>query len=187
MRAEQTWDPGDFAVVHSRALVGAVIDVMQRWSRVTDPELTGWVHAITGLPDGMIGEAEPGGYRVVPMHYSPADVFWSTGRLAGPPTLRQRNVIVAEAKRMEAAHVGYSFLDYAAIAAHQWHVWAPGLRSYIAATGHEMCSAAVDWQHQVAAYPLFTDRRWDGYVRPYDLALLIDAPDPDSFAAQLPD
>lgn len=170
------WLPGDFAVVHSRALIGDAIAVMQRWSRITDPARAGWEHAITGLPGGMIGEAEPGGYRVVPFHYDPALVCWSTGRLSTPPTDRQRRVICAEAQRMGDAKVDYSELDYLAIAAHQWRLWAPGLRSFIAATGHQICSQAVDSQYRQARYWLFNDGRWPGYVRPYDLAMLIGAP-----------
>ncbi len=171
------WVPGAFAVVGSDSLVGQSIAWMQHLSGAIDPDSTGWVHVITGLRDGMIGEAEPGGYRVVPFHYDPSMVWWSMGRLPhDDPTQTQAGTVVAQAHRMAQLKVGYSELDYLAIAAHQWHLPAPGLRGYIKASGHLICSQALDMQYQLARYALFDDNRWNGYVRPCDLAGLIGAP-----------
>lgn len=166
------WEPGDFAVVHSRGFVGNEIARMQRWSRVTDPHRTGWVHAITGLPDGMIIEAEPGGAVIRPYHYDDYDVCWSTGRVE-PPRTASRDRMIEAAHRYEGT--GYSYLTYGAIAAHQWHVPVPGLRRFIAWTGEQICSELSDQIAHDGDWFLFAGR-WAGYVRPYDLAMLIGAP-----------
>ncbi len=174
-RPVMTWEPGDFAVVQSRALVGEAIEWMQHLSRVTDPHRTGWVHAFIGMPDGDVVEAEPGGTVRRPFHYDPALVCWSTGRLDPPPTQAQRMRIIESAQQCADRRIGYSGLDYLAIAARQWHLWAPGLRDYIKDSGHMQCSQETDWCYARASYHLFRGR-WAGYVRPYDLAVRIGAP-----------
>lgn len=168
------WQPGDFAVVHSNGFVGHEIARMQRLSGAVDPKRTGWVHAITGLPDGMIIEAEPGGAVIRPYHYDDYDVCWSTGRVE-PPATASRDLMIEAAHRYE--HVPYSFLDYDAIAAHQWHLWAPGLRAYVKSTGHMICSQMADQIAHDGGWELFADGRWQGYVRPVDLAMILDAPE----------
>jgi hypothetical protein len=172
-----TWQPGDWAVVRSHSLIGSGVEWMQKLSGVTDPRRTGWVHAIVGLPGNRIGEAEPGGFKCRPMHYDPQDVFWISGRWPrGEPTEIQRQLIVKAAEDLGYRDVGYSELDYVAIAAHQWHLWAPGLKHFIEASGHMICSQSVDWCCLQAGYHLFRDERWPGFVRPYDLAKLGGAP-----------
>jgi hypothetical protein len=71
--------------------------------------------------------------------------------------------------------VGYSFLDYAAIAAHRFRLPIPWLRKYVASSKHLICSALVDKCLQDAGVQLWDDGRWNGYVTPADLAALIDA------------
>jgi cell wall-associated NlpC family hydrolase len=168
------WLPGDFAVVHSRAFVGQAIARMQAWSGATDPADTGWVHAIMGVEGGMIVEAEPGGAVKRPMHYDDADVYWSSGRLGDLDGLRSAITINA----LAAIGTPYSFADYAALAAHQWHWPLPGLHRFVASSGHMICSQLVDWCYAQAGYHLFADGRWPGYVRPVDLAEKIRAPAP---------
>lgn len=169
------WLPGDLAVVHIGKVAGRVIEGLQALSGGR----CDYEHAIIGVGNGLIVEAQPGGAILTAMHYPDDAVCWSTGRLQ--PRLAQ----LVEAKRSElvyAAHslIGtpYSYLDYGAIAAHTWHLPVPGLREYVADTGHMICSQLVDECYRRAGIELFTDDRWTGYVRPYDLAVLMHAHSP---------
>src|SRR5260221_6502179 len=138
-------------------------------------------HAIIGIEDGMIVEAQPGGGGMVAMHYRPARVKWSTGMpfrhssggtsAVGPLT---GSLITAAARK----YVGtpYSFADYAALAARAWHLPLPGLRDFVEDNHHQICSQLVDQCYQDAGIQLFDDGRWPGFVRPADLADLLAAP-----------
>jgi hypothetical protein len=176
------WLPGDFAVVHSSAVTGRLVHVLQVLS---GNGRTDYEHVIVGLDGGRIVEAMPGGAMSRPFYYSPADVYWSTNRLPieAEPTSAQRQRITAAAEGYAARRVGYSLLDYAAVAAHDWHVPAPGLDAYIAATGHMMCSQLTDQCYQDGGVRLFRDGRLPGWVRPCDLADLIGAPPPSRLRA----
>jgi len=97
-------------------------------------------------------------------------ITWSTGRIG---MTGQQRVDVAMIGR-EFEHVPYSFLDYAAIAAHRLHV--PGailLRRYVRSTKHLICSQLVDAAYARAGVHLFDDGRWPGYVTPSELAGLL--------------
>ncbi len=172
------WWPGQIGLVKSHSAIGRGIRLMQWLSGGwTDPGLAGWVHVVTGLEYGQIGEAQPRGYQVVPMHYAPADVWWvPDSRLPhGKPAPGQCVIITSTAHRMARQDIDYSGLDYLAIGLHQAHIPAPHLREYIRATGHEICSQAADYQYDQAEYHLFADV-WEGYVRPIDMARLFGAP-----------
>src|SRR5258707_12511178 len=71
------WWPGQIGLVKSHSAIGRGILLMQWMSGGwTDPGLAGWVPVVTGREYGQIGEAQPRGYQVVPMHYPPADGWW---------------------------------------------------------------------------------------------------------------
>lgn len=167
----QTWRPGDYAVVHDPTPGGALVRALQ--------DLTGvrsrWEHVIVGLGDGMIVEAMPCGAVKVPMHYT--DVYWSGGRLPAnlTPDDGQRTRICSAAESLVGTPYGY--LDYAAIAAHYWHLPVPGLRRYIASTRTLICSQMAAAAYLAAGITLFP-AEWDGYVRPVDMARLVGAPEP---------
>jgi hypothetical protein len=167
------WEPGDIAVVHSTSLVGAAIRVLQDWSGGSGQ----FEHVIVGVDGGQIVEAVPGGARHVPFHYDPQYVYWSHD--AVPLTAAQRRKVVSSALWYAgeggAEPVPYSFGDYLAIAAHCWHIPAPGLADFIADTGHMICSQLADQCLADAGVHLFTDGRWPGYVRPYDIECRIGA------------
>jgi hypothetical protein len=159
--------PGDFAVVSIGGQSGVLISAMEEiaWDHSTHFD-----HAFVYVGDGQIVQAEPGGAVKVPLgtyEYS----IWSTGILF--PTQAQRNAIVTAAEKYAAEKVGYSWLDYAAIAAHRFHVPAPGLRAYIASTKHQICSQLTDQCWLDGGYHLFSDGRWPGFVAPIDLGLLL--------------
>jgi hypothetical protein len=71
--------------------------------------------------------------------------------------------------------VGYSYLDYVALAFHSLHIPFPGLKNYIASTRHMTCSQLVDQAEKDAGVQLFKDGRWPGYVMPSDLGRLLGA------------
>jgi hypothetical protein len=170
------WQPGDFAVVRLPGAVGRAIRLMEQLSGGHSD----YEHAIIGVEDGMIVEAEPGGAVCVPMHYPPEMVLWSTGtpfrHSSGPtaPVGPLTGSLIAAAARKYIG-VPYSFADYAAIAAHCWHLPLPGLRDFVADDGHMICSQLCDQAFQDAGIQLFDDGRWPGFVTPASLAGLLGA------------
>jgi len=117
-------------------------------------------HAFVALPGNMIIEAEPGGARIVPLHYT--NVHWCEG-IYGLLSATARDVEMAAAG---LRGVPYSWLDYGALAAHRLHVPVPGLRGFIAASGHEICSQLADELYLRLGAHIFEDGRWPGYVTP---------------------
>jgi uncharacterized protein YycO len=117
-------------------------------------------------------EAQPGGARITPLQrYSNRDtVYVSPVGL----TDAQRTAITRAARTYGGTP--YSFLDYAALATHRLHIPAPGLRDYIAAKGHLICSQLCDRAYADAGIRLFRDGRWDGYITPMDLWHLLRQP-----------
>jgi hypothetical protein len=160
-------EPGDFAVVSVSGQGGALISAMER---IAYDHSTHWDHAFIYIGQGCIVQAMTGGAETAPLG-SYAYAIWSTGILF--PTAPQRRAIVAAANADAARKVPYSYLDYAAIAAHRFHIPAPGLREYIASTSHLICSQLVDQCWADAGYHLFDDGRWPGYVSPFDLGQML--------------
>jgi len=118
-------------------------------------------HAFVALPGNMIVEAEPGGARIVPLRY--AGAYWCEGiygLLAGV------DPAVIDVKARQLKGVPYSWLDYGALFTHRLHVPVPGLRSYIADSGHLICSQLADLLYQRLGAQIFADNRWNGYVTP---------------------
>jgi hypothetical protein len=159
--------PGDFAVVSMGGQGGALISAMET---IAYDHSTHWDHAFVYVGGGMIVQAEPGGAQVAGLGtYDYA--IWSTGILG--PTDAQRTKICASACWYALRRTGYSYLDYGAIAAHRFHVPAPGLKSFIASTHRMICSQLTDQCWKEAGYQLFDDGRWPGYVSPYSLGTLL--------------
>jgi hypothetical protein len=94
-------------------------------------------------------------------------LFWSTDIILLNDT--QRAGIIASCEKYVEAHVGYSFADYFAIAAHRLHIPAPHLKAYIKSSGHMICSQFVDQVLFENNYHLFNDGRWQGDVTPGDI------------------
>jgi hypothetical protein len=122
-------------------------------------------HAFMALPGGLILEAEPGGARIVPLHYT--DVYWCHGlyRLLPPHTTETEIAHIGESMK----GIKYSFLDYLALSARRLHIEDPALRRYIANTGHEICSQLDDDFYLRLGAHIFMDGRWPGDVTPMDL------------------
>jgi uncharacterized protein YycO len=161
--------PGDFAVVQLAGDTGRLISLGER---LCGGGFTQYDHALIYMGGMLIVEAEPGGARqrkIADWTCGYQQTEWSTGRV--PVTAVQRGLICAAAARYVGT--GYSGLDYLALAAHHLHLPAPGLKAYIASTGHQICSQLVDQVFLDAGVHLFADGRWPGYVMPSDLAALL--------------
>ena len=126
----------------------------------------------------MIVEAEPDGAVERAWHWEDAPHLWSTGIL--PPCPKAALAALGYAGYEPAGPnswlkvrdgAGYSFLDYEAIAMHSYHIPAPGLKRFIAATRHQICSQLGDQCRQDGGSHLFNDGRWPGYVTPLDIGL----------------
>jgi hypothetical protein len=159
--------PGDFAVVDTRTRSSRLIRLGKALSR---GGFTMFDHAVICSRvrrDGTvyIVEATPAGATENVWHYDDHDHLWSTSLVKTS----------AKAGKAALAYAGtkYSWRDYAAIAAHGWHLWVPGQRHYLASSRHLTPSQLVDRAEQDAGVHLFADRRKPGYVRLSDLADLI--------------
>ena len=157
--------PGDFAVVSAGGIAGPLVSFGE-W--LNGDGFGDWEHAFLYIGAGDIIQAEPGGANERPLT-GHAHTLWSTGTIQ--LSAGQRDAICAAARKYLG--VPYSFLDYAALAAHRAHLNIPGLRAYIGATGHQICSQLVDQCYADAGVHLFADGRWPGYVTPASLASLI--------------
>jgi uncharacterized protein YycO len=158
---------GDFAVVSVGGVPGRLIRFGE-W--LNGRGFAQYEHALVYAGAGNVVQAEPDGAaeRAMTGHRL---TMWSGG--AVPLTGEQRTRIVAAAIR----YVGtpYSFLDYLALFARRLRIPVPGLRAYIADTGHMICSQLVDQCYRDAGVELFSDGRWPGYVTPADLAAVVTA------------
>lgn len=124
-----------------------------------------WEHAFISIGGGLIVEAEPGGARVA--HADEYSLVHWCDNIYKLGTYTQLQATEPAAKALVGTP--YSFLDYFALAAHRLHIPAPGLKSYIASSRHQICSQLVDSIYQEAGIHIFTDGRWPGYVTPGDL------------------
>lgn len=129
---------------------------------------TPYEHAFLVLDGGELIEAQPGGARVRPLtEYDGRHVLYVAPELAEV----ERHRICVQGRLLVGAP--YSGLDYLALAAHRFHLPLPGLRAYVASTGHMICSQLVDEAYFSAGVHLFADCRWPGYVTPADLFNLL--------------
>jgi hypothetical protein len=159
--------PGDFCCCNVAGDIGGFIHLGQKLS---GGPYSQYEHVFVYIGDGLAVQAEPGGAKEVKCP-NPARQLWSTGSIK--PTDDERRRIVTSARMYAQSKVPYSFLDYAAIFAHQEHLNLPGVRQYISHTGHMICSQLVDQCYFNAGHHLFIDGRWPGYVRPSDMAWVI--------------
>lgn len=161
--------PGDFAVISSRSAVGLAVDVAEFLSDGLRP--TQFSHAVICSRFDehgrvMIVEAMPGGAVERAWHYDGTDHLWSTGLISTP--------MKAGAAALRYVGWGYNWADYAAIAAHTWHLpFAPELYDRATRLRQLICSVLVDRSELDADCHLFADGRPPGYVRPSDLADLL--------------
>lgn len=159
--------PGDFFLVPMRGIGGPAIQFGQFLNGDGfDPVQ----HAGMYLGDGVTIEAYPGGAIKGSIEaYSGVQIVWSSDFFDLTPDQRMKLVEIS----LGFEGVPYSFLDYAALAAHRFHVPTPGLKRFIDSSGHMICSQLVDRVHELAGVQLFDDKRWHGDVTPGDLYNLV--------------
>jgi hypothetical protein len=170
--------PGDFCCVPVSGPVGVGITVGQ-WLDGDRFQFYDHAEIYVGKADaagpfGYTVSTYPagGGKRALPCAaWELPGSLWSSGLI--DLTGAQRTGITAWA--VQHQDVRYSFADYGALALHMMHVPAPGLREYIASTKHQICSQYVDTAYRLNGVQLFGDGRWPGYVKPGDLARMLQA------------
>jgi cell wall-associated NlpC family hydrolase len=157
--------PGDFVLAHIDGDVGKLIQFGQ-W--LNGDGFGDYEHAFVYLGQSMCVEAEPGGARIGNAD-GYAKTYWSSGII--DLTSDQRFQIVQAAHK----YVGtpYSAADYFALAARRLHIPAPGLKAYVASSGHMICSQLVAKCYADAGFPLYDE--WTGYVTPGDLWQLLES------------
>ena len=160
-----TRQPGDFAAVNTAGDIGTLIKIGEGLNGEGFGE---YAHALVYVGAGQVVEAEPGGARKRVRGVEPGDL-WSTGLIRLTSVQRSEICLAADGY----VGIGYSFADYLALVAHHLRIPAPGLKSFIASSGHLICSQLVDQCYQDAGVHLFDDGRWPGYVTPKSLANLL--------------
>ena len=147
--------PGDIFLVEVDGAIGTLIRVGQF---LNGDGFSKYEHAGVVINDALDTiEAMPGGAeRKNLLDHTNIRV------LSCPPEF---GVGVAEAA-LGFLGVGYSALDYLALATHRLHIPAPGLRRYIETSKHMICSQLADRAAQLGGWQLFSDGRWPGYVTP---------------------
>ena len=167
--------PGDFVVVPTRPPVGALITVASWLANLGehgDALPQSYDHAEVYLGDGLTASAYPSRNGLRPVsNLNQSGFLWSTGYV--PLSSAQREVIVEWC--YQHAHVQYSALDYLALAAHTFHLNTAALQNYLQSSSTYICSQYVDAAYQAARVQLFTDGRWVGFVKPLDLAIMLQA------------
>lgn len=161
--------PGDFFLAPIPGWVGEGVIAFGQF--LNGEGFKRYHHAGILLEAGQTMEAMPGGAIIGRINrWKPEELRWSTGLV--DLTATQRTDIVHYARAREG--VPYSFADYAALAAHRFHVPFPGLKTFIEDSGHQICSQMVDWVYAQAGVHLFQDKRWEGYVTPASLDNMLD-------------
>jgi hypothetical protein len=152
--------PGTIGLTQISGDVGKLIRVGQF---LNGNGFADYQHAFVYLDtDGSILEAEPGGARVGNVREYD-DIYWCEN-IATRYGKRLNDVVAAAAKYRNTP---YSFLDYLAIAQRRLHLPTLGFRSYVASTGHMICSQLCARAYFDAGIPLYSE--WTGYVTPLDL------------------
>lgn len=155
--------PGTIGLVPMGGDAGRLIRLGQ-W--LNGDGLADFEHAFVYLGDAGIGniahgiiEAKPGGARILPLHYE--SVHWCEGIASLLPPGAD---VMSVARPL--AGVPYSAADYFALVAHRLRVPVPGLRAYVASSGHMICSQLADELYNRLGCHIFIDGRWPGYVTP---------------------
>lgn len=158
---------GDLGCVSIKGDIGWLIKLGER---LNGDKFAQFQHAFVALGGGQIVEAEPGGARIADLsEYDARTIVWV--RCPDP----YRRGVADAARQFAEQKIGYSFLDYAAIAAHRIHLPIPGLRRYIASTKHMLCSQLDVEAARRGGWGILQPD-WPGYVTPAEIAALAEPP-----------
>lgn len=159
------WAVGDGFRKFEHAATVVSVDMSADWSTFT-------VTVVEAMPGGAVKATYgpyPANQTMTPPGWLSSAEFYAARNV----TVVQRGLIVAAA--LKSVGTPYSELDYAAIAAHRFHIPAPGLEGFIKSEDHAICSQLVDMHAMKAGVHLFSDNRWEGFVSPGDLSgILLD-------------
>jgi hypothetical protein len=183
--------PGDFCCIPVSGQLGTGIEagefLAETLEGVRGAKLQAYDHAEVyvgqadrGGPHGYTYSAypdngKPGKTGRRPLPCPPAQLpgsIWSSGIIR--LTAAQRSGIIGWC----AAHpcVSYSWPDYGAIALRALGIKAGWLRDYIEGSGSLICSQFVDSAYNRGGnVHLYADGRWEGFVTPGDLAVLLQS------------
>lgn len=126
-----------------------------------------YTHAYIVLDDNTVIAGQPGGARIDKLDIYKNKAIYIQKDL----TDQQRKDVVKHARGLLG--VGYSFLDYLALALQHWGFNPRWLRKYIKSTGHMICSQLVDEVYKRAGIQLFNDGRESQDVTPGDLLYVL--------------
>lgn len=150
--------PGDIGFSTNRGAIGIIPNIGQAMLK----DACRYTHVFIHIGGGYVLEAMPGGARIVPGADRPGPWF----RL--PLTNAQKLMIPHNGETL--AGTPYSFMNYPALAWHQWKL--PGhnlLRGYVSKSKRMICSQLVDHLLMISGYHVFNDGRWPQDVTPGDL------------------
>lgn len=174
--------PGDLMFTTISGLQGKLISLAEK---VNDPIVT-WDEAkkvqhvgiVTAAAGGdllwplkaRLVQAMPGGAEEIEL----TGDYWTSAFIYVRPNYRdlsggQMPTTQGRAAATAARHyigVPYSFLDYAAIAAHHLHMPSAALRRYVSSTKHMICSQLADQAMSDAGFHVFDDGRIPQDVTP---------------------
>lgn len=157
----ETAEVGDFFVVRTGGIVGALIRLVTR---------SQYNHAGIYMPPNatMCVEANPAGASLDPSDYG-KDLLLASKILITP---QQRLDIQQHAQ--EVIGVKYGFLDLVSLAALQFGIKPKFIRRQVTKSNRMICSQLVDEVYRRAGVHLFNDGRLSQDVTPGDLARLIE-------------
>lgn len=153
-----TPQPGDFAVVRTRGLVGWAIRLVTR---------SPWNHAVVFVTGTEIVEANPSGAARDRFRYVIA--AFSSGIV--DLTDAQRAAITARA--LELVGTPYGFLDLLSLGCLQYGIRPRFIRDRVRRCDRMVCSQLVDACYDAAGVHLFPDGRTPMDVTPGDLGRLL--------------
>ena len=126
-----------------------------------------WEHAFLLGPNGKTMNAEPGGARIGELAAG-QKVYCCVNIAAQYSDTLLKAIWDSATEPGHYLGVGYSGLDYGALALHRFHINPPGLKDYIGDTGHLICSQLCDQAYADKGAHLFNGV-WPGYVTPLGL------------------
>lgn len=156
--------PGDYGLTTIGGVTGFFVNIGQALLN----DSSRFTHAFIVLDDGNVLEAMPGGAQINPLSkHIKKPVIYSSIDL----TDAQRNSILMAARKLKGTP--YSFIDYFALALHNFGLHPAWMKKRIGDSGHMICSQLVDEVYLRAGVHLFDDGRWPGFVTPGDLMYVI--------------
>lgn len=157
--------PGDIGCTQIQGDVGWLIRLGEH---LNGDKFAQFQHAFVAIGNGQIVEAEPGGARIADLsEYDARTVVW----VRCPP---EDGAEVAQAAR-NLVGTPYGFWDYAALAAHHFHLPIPGLKRFVNSPATLICSQLCVVAARRGGWDLLEPTP-AGFVTPAELAALAEPP-----------